>query len=147
MKTWFADPLPFGEAISAIGRRRVLAAPHGAHLVFSYVERGYHAAQLTELLRLFPREHVLFIRTDELWTQNERVVGQIQDFLGVKRLIETRQRYVTPLDLRSVGEMPPSERAMLDNLFARDIQSTASLIRLDLSDWLSPSYREPMLAE
>jgi len=142
-----AETLSFGEAISAAGRKRVHQAPHGVHRVFSYVERGYYSMQLTELLRLFPREGVLFFRTDELWMHNERVLAEVQDLLGVKRLIEAKQEYIVPLDSRFVGEVSPSERAMLDNLFASDIQRTALLTGLDLSDWLDPSYREPMLAE
>lgn len=138
------DSLPFGEAISTTGRKRVLEAPHGAHLVFSYVERGYYATQLTELLRLFPREQVLFFRTDELWSQNERILAQVQDFLGVERLVKPEQRYIATLDSSALGEIGPAERKVLDEMFAGDIQKTASLTGLDLSDWLDPSYREPM---
>lgn len=146
-KEMSGETLSFGEAISWAGRKRVHQAPYHVHRAFSYVERGYYSMQLTELLRLFPRDAVLFFRTDELWTQNERVLAEVQDFLGVKRLIAAKQKYIVPLDSRFPGEVTPSERAMLDDLFAMDIERTAALTGLDLSDWLDPSYREPMMPE
>jgi hypothetical protein len=144
-KNRLADPLPFDEAISAAGRRRVHEAPQGVHRVFSYVERGYYSTQVTELLRLFPRDKVLFFRTDELWERSKRVLADVQDFLGVQRLIEARQEYIVPLVSEKLGDIGSGERAVLDDLFAEDVKATGALTDLDLSDWLDPSYREPML--
>jgi hypothetical protein len=62
------DTFSFAEAITPVGRQRVLDMPNKVHRVFSYVERGFYSAQIERLFNLFPRERVLFFRTDQLWT-------------------------------------------------------------------------------
>ncbi|HEU5018082.1 MAG TPA: sulfotransferase domain-containing protein [Pseudolabrys sp.] len=139
------DNLPFAEAVSAAGRARVTAAPSGAHRVFSYVERGYYAAQIRELLRLFPRRQLLFCRTDRLWNDQPAVLAQVQEFLGLERRGRTDRYYCAPVLTWSPDGIPATTRARLDAIFADDIRGTAELAGLDLGDWLNPNYREPMM--
>ncbi|MGQ0445051.1 MAG: sulfotransferase domain-containing protein [Beijerinckiaceae bacterium] len=138
------ERLCFEEAIGPSGRERVRLAPRGAHPVFSYVERGFYAGQITRLLGLFPREQAYFFRTDGLWAQPEIVLNEIQDFLGLERRLRPERCYVTPIDASELGGIPGPARVKLAEVFRRDIQSTATLTGLDLSDWLAPSYEEPM---
>jgi len=132
------DTLGFEEAIRDTGR------VGKAHRVYSYVERGAYAGQIERILRLFPRAQVHFLRTDALWAEPERVLGEVQDFLGVARAVGGGQEYVVSVDSSGMGEMPGDAREFLDRHYAADIRATAALSGLDLSGWLEPDYREPM---
>jgi hypothetical protein len=137
------ETLPFAIAVGPEGRKRTTGA-RGRH--FSYVERGLYADQIRRALGLFPREQVLFYRTDDLWRDPRSVVGAIESLLGVPHANAARQQYVVPLEKRDLGSLDGATRASLDALFAPDIAETAALTGLDLSDWLSPEYKEPMAA-
>ena len=138
------DTLPFQQAVAPEGRQRVRDAPGGVHRVFSYVERGLYAGQVERLLTLFPRQQLLFFRTDRLWLEPGLVLDAVQDFIGVERRLAGQRRYVVPLDASDLGPMPAEQRAMLDQVFAEDIRRTAALSGLEHSDWLRPDYREPL---
>jgi len=138
------DSLPFRQAVGPEGRQRVRDAPGGVHRMFSYVERGLYAGQIEHLLTLFPRYQVLFFRTDRLWLEPGHVLDEVQDFIEVERRLTAQHRYVVPIDSSDLGPIPAEQRQMLDQVFAADIQRTAAHSGLDLSDWLRPSYREPM---
>lgn len=138
------EALSFGEAIREPARRRVAEAPNGAHRVHSYVERGFYAGQIERLLALFPRQQVLFFRTDTLWTDPAGLLGRIHDFIGGERQPVRDSGYIAPV-MTWVPEGPPaSDRAYLDALYASDIDRTARATGLDLADWLEAGYHEPM---
>lgn len=141
-----ADDMLFAQAIAPQGRNRVRAAPGGVHRVFSYVERGFYAAQIERLLHLFPREQILFLRTDRLWDDSAATLTQVERFLGVDVMLgqKVERRYVVPVRSAAPGVLPPECRATLDAIFRDDIRRTAQLTQLDLEDWLDPDYREPM---
>lgn len=108
----------------------------------SYIERGFYSLQVRRMLRTFKREQLLFIRTDALWRDPNRVVSDIRTFLNL-------EQYQIPIQTRYVGNvirLPISDgdRSALDRIYFDDIEETASLTKLDLSDWLSPCYSEPM---
>ncbi len=141
-----AEALDFETAISLAGRRRVREAPGGVHRVYSYVERGYYAAQIERLLSVFPREQIHFLRTDQHWQDTSGTLAAIERFLGVQPVISVtaKQRYIVPLAPAETAGLSPRARIDLDALYAEDIKATAALAGLDLSDWLDPNYCEPM---
>lgn len=138
------DDMPFPDAIRC-GRSRVLDAPQAVHRIFSYVERGFYAAQILRILKLFPRQQVLFLRIDDVWENPTAAVEMVCDFLSVPGSQPYLQReYVVPTDSRHLGHMSAEDRAYLDDLYAADIQETAQLTALCLDNWLRSSYEEPM---
>ncbi len=141
-----ADSLSFEEAVSEGGRSRVREAQDGVHRVFSYVERGFYAAQIGKLFDFFPRENVHFLRTDRLWTDPPGTLAAVEHFLGVEAAVsrQAEQTYVVPGPSAETGEMPRDVRLRLDAVFREDIEETAALSGLDLSDWLAPDFREEM---
>lgn len=144
-----ADTLSFEEAVGLQGRQRVEAAPGGVHRVYSYIERGYYAAQVERVLAHFPREQVHFLRTDALWHDTPATLSGIEAFLDVPHELgcDAGPEYIVPLKPGSVGSLDDAPlRARLAALFARDIDQTQTLTGLDLGDWLSPAYAEPMAA-
>jgi len=86
----------------------------------------------------------LFFRTDRFWLQPGQVLDEVQDFIKVERRLAAQHRYVVPIDSSDLGPIPAEQRQMLDQVLAADIQRTAALSSLDLSDWLRPDYCEPM---
>lgn len=141
------EPLPFAEAIRAPGRARLDAAPNRAHPTYSYVERGLYGDQVGELLRLFPREAVRFVRTDRLWAEPAAVMAELQAFLGVEpRPVAATPRYVSIPPSGGGLPIPAQEQAFLTELLAGQIQQAQALTGIDLSDWLDPAYQEPMEA-
>jgi hypothetical protein len=91
------ETLPFSEAVRPAARERVRLAPGGVHRVFSYVERGFYAAQIERMLGLFPANQVLILRTDALWGDPAATLARVQDFLGVEKLLDAQRRYVAPI--------------------------------------------------
>jgi Sulfotransferase domain len=140
------DTRSFAEAIGERGRERVWHSPSGVHRVFSYVERGFYAAQVERLLHLFPRDQLFFFRSDRLWSGTAEVLNEIQDFLGVERQLAPERRYIVPMDARELGSIPVEQKQMLDSLFAQDIRALANLTGLDLQNWLDASYVDPTMA-
>ncbi len=140
------EDLTFQQAISASGRLRVSQAPGGVHRVFSYVERGFYAAQIARLFALFPRAQTHVFRTDRLWDNPDMTLTGIERFLGVETVLGARvdRQYVAPVKTAGLGSLAAAEKAALNDFFRDDIQRTAALTQLDLADWLDEDYQEPM---
>ena len=127
------ETLSFSDAIRH-GRQRVADAPHGVHLIYAYVERGFYSAQIERLLSLFPRQQVLFLRNDEI-APGSPVLQRLQAFLGLDpiRLTPITEN-VNPSSL-DPSEAEREDFAYLQELYADDIRLTGELTGLDLSDW------------
>lgn len=141
------EPLNFARAISARGRDRVRAAPGRVHRVFSYVERGFYSGQIRRVLAQFPQTQMHALRTDRLWAAAGPELAAIERFLGVSPWLEAASAVAQPVVIHSQGptdDMPAEARQLLDALYRDDILQTADLTGLDLGDWLSPDYVEPM---
>jgi hypothetical protein len=137
-----AESLMFSEAIRGARMRATRA-----HRVYSYVERGYYAQQVARLLSLFPRENILFLKTDEMWRNTQSVLDRITSFLGVPPIVGIKRVYTVPLRSADLGEMPPGDRAYLDELFRDELVRMSALTGLDVSHWLSRDYHDPMQSE
>lgn len=136
------EALPFELAISDIGRRRLEETGNGAHLHYSYVERGFYGRQIARLLELFPRERLLFIETDDIWSEPDRVMRRVHDFLGLAPPDPVEKEYIVPVETRDVGPMSDATRDALTELYREDILQAAQLTGLPLERWLSPDYVE-----
>ena len=105
------------------GRSRVAddgAAP-GHHRVHSYVERGFYGAQVERLLTLFPREQVLFLRSDELRAEPARILCNVCDFLHAPRFVQiTPKESHLSKDIDYGRTISTEDRRYLRSLFAAD---------------------------
>jgi hypothetical protein len=143
-----AEPLRFSDAIREAGRDRLSAGGNDMQRRYSYVERGFYSPQVANLLRVIPRVHMLFIRTDLLWLEPGNVFSCISEFLGLGAYdVPWQTRYVASRKSQYHGTIAFEDRCYLDAVFAADIHHTARITGLDLSDWLTPSYQEPMRRE
>lgn len=77
-----AENFSFSEAIRS-GRTRVKDSRGGVHRTFSYVERGFYAAQIRRLMANFPRESIYFVKFDEIRETKLEILEGICRFLEV----------------------------------------------------------------
>lgn len=139
-----AEALPFHDAIRA-GRQRVREAPAGVHRVYSYAERGFYSEQVARLFAFFPRDHIWFFRTDELWRAPTETLNALLAFLDVNSAALTSgAEYIVPVQSRPNLQFADTDRHYLFDLFSSDIEKTAQATGLHLSDWLARDYIEPM---
>ncbi|MGU3540829.1 sulfotransferase domain-containing protein [Methylobacterium sp. A54F] len=126
------DAMPFGEAIRA-GRARVddPAAP-GHHRVFSYVERGFYAAQLDRVHALFPREQVLALTSDALSKDPDGTLARVCRHIGVAPPPpgQAPVRANVGSDWGSVPDLAADDRAYLDDLYREDAARFTALTGL-----------------
>jgi len=138
------ETISFEAAISAAGRRRVQQEENGAHRIFSYVERGLYADQISRLLRLFPREQVIFLQADEIWRSPDLVLDRIHAFLGAPAAEPIEREYIVPIETRDLGPISRDALASLNDFYRSGILELGKLTGLNLDNWLSPDYAEAM---
>ncbi|MGH8010638.1 MAG: sulfotransferase domain-containing protein, partial [Candidatus Binatia bacterium] len=88
------EPLPFADAVEKEAERlqgekeKMLADDHyESHNYhhYSYLSRGIYVDQLQVWTALFPKEQILILRSEDLYTDPARVLRQAFDFLGLPR--------------------------------------------------------------
>jgi hypothetical protein len=121
------ENMPFGRAIRE-GRGRFSEQHRG----FSYVERGLYSGQIQRVLTLFPREHVLFLKMEDLRGQHALTLNKVCAFLGASAfdpippvLYVKRRPPHAPMDM--------IDRSYLADIFRNDIQEVRELTGLDLT--------------
>jgi hypothetical protein len=131
------ETLPFAEAIRA-GRSRIADTPPLApdRRIYSYVERGLYAEQVRRALELFPREQILFLRSQDLLDHRKATLAHIAEFLNISPFPETGPKHESPQpDIPSALNARSEDRAFLADIFRDDIRAFAQLTGLDVSDW------------
>lgn len=141
------ESLSFEEAISPVGRGRVSSATNGVHRRFSYIERGMYSQQINRVIGLFSRKNIVFLRTDDLWSHPLGSMYAITELLHISPFETASQNYVAPLHGQPGGRLQIDWTWMFRDLFAEDVHKTAMLTGLNLADWHSPDYLEPMPSE
>jgi hypothetical protein len=139
------ETLQFEEAISEKGRLRVMQS-RGVHRIYSYIERGFYSQQIERIKEFFLDQNILFIRTDELWSNSQQTIEKITSFLGVQLLKVVHSEYIAPI-INKINEIP-SEcvqfilNKKLTDFYASDIKKTENLTGIHLADWLDTRYSE-----
>lgn len=111
------------------GRSRVNSkeAP-GHHRVYSYVERGFYAEQIKQLLEVVPSRHqIMVLSAKELATQPQSILRKITIYLGLEELTDTAPRsvHVTAPDSE---EISPADRTYLEELYQDQREEIRNLI-------------------
>ena len=139
------ETLDFSTAVRAERSRRLSMKPERVRRIFSYLDRGNYGRQIADLLSHFPRSQCHFLRTDRLWAAPGEALRKIQDFLGVASFGGGEPgRYWGRSSETGQPMMSMDDRTYLDEHFRDEIIQAQALTGLDLSDWLSPDYVEPM---
>lgn len=117
-----AETQPFAWCIRE-GRSRVDTDPSapGFHRVYSYVERGFYGAQVQNLLSLFPREQLLFLRSEDLRSEPEPILGRVCDFLNAPSFPSVTAREVHVSKSMDYGKsITRDDRSYLSEIFRPD---------------------------
>ena len=81
-----------------------------AHRKFSYMARGRYAEQLESWLRVFPREQLLVIRSEDFFERPAEIFAQVLDYIGLPAWQPSRfPRF-------NAAEYPDMDPAMRDRL-------------------------------
>lgn len=131
------EPLPFASAIRE-GRERIRLGSEDLRR-HSYVERGFYAEQAERALALFPREQVLFLRSEDMARDHRATLARIARFLGIAPFPEGPARH------EHRGTLPaqaPSaaDRQWIAQCLRDDLPRLPALTGIDISAW--PAMRE-----
>jgi hypothetical protein len=127
--------LPFHLAIRD-GRNR-LRGPNHLNLpwrLFSYVERGFFLDQARKALALFPREQLLFLRSNDLKRDRRGTLDKIADFLDIDPFFEGPERRDHQTE-RVNYLLQAADVQFLRETYRDDVVEFAKLTCLDVSDW------------
>lgn len=132
------ETLSFSDAIRTGRERPAMSDPEsGRYKRYSYVERGFYHAQLTNLLRFFPREQLLLLQTEDLRHAPEATLGRVSEFLGVADTwpeVHERKSLSGP----ETGERISAEdHAHLREVFAEDHRRFVEATGLG-AHWMTP---------
>ncbi|WP_337186761.1 sulfotransferase domain-containing protein [Phenylobacterium sp.] len=122
------EPHPFAWCIREGRQRLFRTEPWGHHREFSYVERGFYGEQAERLLSLFPREQLLFLRSEDLRRQAGGTLDRVRHFLGLRPAAAppARESHVgRAADYPS--DLTPGDVAHLRRIYARDGERLADL--------------------
>jgi hypothetical protein len=110
------------------GRQRLFAAePWGFHREFSYVERGFYADQIEQILALFPRDQLLILQADALRNAPSAALVQVRRFLGLAEGAAVGPRAVH-VGAEDAAGLSPTDAAFLRDIYAADQSRLAALI-------------------
>lgn len=130
------EPLSFSEAIrQEESRLRAAAGNHDGDSPLwwqSYVSRGRYMAQIHNMLRSFPREQMLFIRSEDLSQRHRETLRQVYDFLGVADVGMPEERSVLA---QKYDMMSQIDRSYLVELFSQELDALEQFLGWDLSAW------------
>ena len=141
------ETLSFSDVISPSGRGRMQDGSWLSLRLYSYVERGFYARQISRALDLFPRKQIHFYRTDALWKDANNTLGEIAAFLTIELDQNIQTQYITPYKPKDIEALDAIQRDYLTGLYREDMLETEKLTGMDLSDWIHPDYEEPMTAD
>ena len=61
-----------------------------SHQKHSYLSRSKYIVQIDRYEKLFPKQQMLILKSEDLFSQPQKVWNDIQEFLGLKKLILTK---------------------------------------------------------
>jgi Sulfotransferase family len=131
------EKLPFAEAIRE-GRSRIEGLPPlvPERRVFTYIERGCYSEQVRRVLANFPREQLLFLRSQDFLDNHVETLARISSFLGIAPFPDTGPKRERPRPRVSLPSCPTEEdRAFVARLVRDDVREFSALTSLKVSDW------------
>jgi hypothetical protein len=132
------EPLPFSDAVvreadriaaGLVGLQRDETYASRIHRHVSYLARGIYADQLARWLRVFPREQLLILTSEEFFSDTPRVFSQVLEFLGLPPWAPAQFNAFNP---GTYSDMEPSMRRWLVEYFAPHNERLYQLIGRDL---------------
>lgn len=112
---------------------------------YSYIARGFYTEQLRRILRHFPREQLLVLRSEALLSAPENILPLVWKFLGVGTA-EIMPLSKEEAHVRSYSRsMSKEEFALLHHIYEYEIRQLERMLDWGCEDWLNPSTaRQPI---
>lgn len=132
------EPLGFLEAIETEYDRCRAALPL-QHPWWSYTDRGFYAQQLRRILRFFPREQLLVLKSEDLRDNPTGILERVGRFLDVQPFEAVAPRDVYPG--RYDGAPGHEARSLLATCFEHDVRDLERMFGLDCTTWLQSGRR------
>jgi hypothetical protein len=95
------------------------------HQHFSYVARSEYDKQFARWFSVFPREQILCLKSERLFSEPGLVLEQVADFLGIGQFGEVAPK---PLNQGEYDAAPPEVRHWLAKRLEKSMESTAELL-------------------
>lgn len=135
------ENLSFLEAISVPGQSR---SGEVYHRVYSYLDRGYYDKIVEKIYNLFPKNHLILLRTDHLWNNPKSEVEKLLNFLEIAKRSDYApdQKYIVPIDTRDIQNLSNELFRQLLPIFEQSINRLQAIANNDYSDWLKCEYKE-----
>lgn len=129
-----SDKETFSNAIRS-ERDRIKESLPQQHRVYSYVDRGLYSEQIKLYKSYFPDNQLMFIKYEEFYTNQEKILFDIFKFLGVssdeftfeKKTVHKRKKH---------SEISKGDKEYLIRKFKDDIHQVERELNWDCSDWL-----------
>jgi hypothetical protein len=128
----------FGRALVLEEHREALLPEHLRYArPYAYFSRGLYAQHLARFFRLFPRQQIMIIRSEDIATRPREVAAAFHEFLGVP----PRPDDANALGLinsavdRDTPPLPAAVRAELHRRYAEPNRQLAALLGPDFPLW------------
>lgn len=132
-----SENLDFSYAIRE-GRARLDGLPRNADpwRVFTYLERGRYGEQVERALRFFPRERLLFLRSEDLRDDYCATLDKISSFLGIEPfpVVAPKSEHGRYATTGAVGPRP-DDLAYVADFVAADMERFKDFTQLDIGKW------------
>lgn len=140
-RNWERWPFALAAALEFPRVRLLCGDPDNARdaiRVHTYLSRGFYSHQIERFLRQFPRENCLFLKSEELLAEHDRVLRQVFNFLQVdpEFRVPPARIFASPQ-----GILNPLVARILSLVYWRERRRLERLVSLDFSKWVSPYLR------
>src|SRR5262249_33283182 len=95
---------------------------------FSYLSRGIYVNQLKAWRRVFSREQMLVVKSEELFSNDSDVIGQVIHFLGLREL---EKKPLERFNEQQYPKMHSETRFRLRNFFAHHNERLYDFLGVD----------------
>lgn len=99
---------------------------------YSYLERGFYSDQVSECFRLFGREHVHVIRSEDLFRDPEGLLMGVQEFLGLPL---SKAAHFPRLNSGTYNDISRATRRQLETLFEEDVTRLNRIVGREFRWW------------
>jgi hypothetical protein len=116
----------------AIIKELIYKKKHLQHHVLSYLDRGFYSEQILHWFKFFKRVQFKFIIFEEFITEQNRILNEILEFLG----IDKKYTFINKLVFKN--HYPPMDeklRKFLQEIYAEEINALENLLNINLDIW------------
>jgi len=104
------------------------------HRIYSYADRGFYSEQIRRIWRFFEKKNTLFIKSEELLENPQKIIDQVCDFLAIHK-IELKNK-INDGAVKYKSKIKEEEKKYLLNLYEFEIKQIERMLQWDCSDWL-----------